>query len=477
MNKLTVAMNFPRKISFRTLLFIYFIINAVCAEVARNTNFIINLNKCCERHQIYKGSHCSAVEESNQWHPIFSNEAGKSNIQVNYTLIYGKPDCGSMQMWPVYHYQNSSDKLRLLSTGVLRHYFDHFLVPGEDPDDEEIEILKGRYHDYEPGKYCLDKKYEGALVSEFALVCVPNTDHHWYTTTEFLMRNIVSPVTHGIGIACLLTIAVIYFIMPTLRDLTGNIITTMCMCLIVSQAADLIRLLTVFKSHISLLITETICYVSLLGAFFWLNSLGYYIWKTFKSRNVFLRITDGKKYCYYSSYAWSFTIILGVLAVFAHFTMDYPEVKKSITFEQQREEIGSLGMIIFFVPIAFTVLVDVFFFATTLKTINKMHTYGRIHHKLRHSFRMFLLLLLVMTICWLFFLSSFSKYDGLVNSHIIVNAMLGPLVLYICVFNQKHVSYLIRKTCCYKNCVCSCCRPEPECEWGDEMTAMNTGTY
>lgn len=90
------------------------------------------------------------------------------------------------------------------------------------------------------------------------------------------------------------------------------------------------------------------------------------------------------------------------------------------------------------------------------------------------SFRMFLLLLLVMALCWLFFLSSFSKLEGLVNSHIIVNAFLGPLVLYICVFNQKHVSYLIRKTCCYTNCLCSCCRPEPECEWGDEMTAMNT---
>lgn len=249
------------------------------------------------------------------------------------------------------------------------------------------------------------------------------------------------------------------------------------MCLLVSQIADLIRLLTVFKSHISLIITETICYVSLLGAFFWLNSLGYYIWKTFKSRNVFLRITDGKKYCYYCSYAWSCTLILGALAVFAHFSLDYPEVKYSINFEMQREQIGSLGMIIFFVPVAFTVLLDVFFFVTTLKTLNRMHTYGRIHHKLRHSFRMFLLLLLVMTIWWLFFLASFSKYEGLINSYIIVNTFFGPTILYICIFNQKHVWNLMRKTCCNKNCVCICCRPETEAEWGDEMSAMNTGSY
>lgn len=91
------------------------------------------------------------------------------------------------------------------------------------------------------------------MVSEFAWVCTPDHKQEW-TTNEFLMHNIVNPVTHGITIVCLLTIAIIYFVMPTLRDLTGNIITTICMCLILSQTADLVRLLTVFKSHISLLI-------------------------------------------------------------------------------------------------------------------------------------------------------------------------------------------------------------------------------
>lgn len=69
------------------------------------------------------------------------------------------------------------------------------------------------------------------------------------------MRNIVNSMTHGVCIVCLLVVAVTYFIMATLRDLVGNIVTTICMCLIVSQAADMIRLLTVFSNHISLIIT------------------------------------------------------------------------------------------------------------------------------------------------------------------------------------------------------------------------------
>lgn len=60
----------------------------------------------------------------------------------------------------------------------------------------------------------------------------------------------------------------------------------------------------------------------------------------YRSRNVFLRITDGKKYCYYGGYAWSCTLVLGILALFAHFTMDYTEVKQNLTFDQQREQIG-----------------------------------------------------------------------------------------------------------------------------------------
>lgn len=66
------------------------------------------------------------------------------------------------------------------------------------------------------------------------------------------------------------------------RDLVGNIITTITVCLIVSQAANLVRIFTEFSSHVSFMMADIILYVALLGAFFWLNSLGYYIWKTFR---------------------------------------------------------------------------------------------------------------------------------------------------------------------------------------------------
>lgn len=90
---------------------------------------------------------------------------------------------------------------------------------------------------------------------QYAIIChEPEKDRDW-AATNFLMRNIINPITHLISIACFLTVAIVYFVMPTLKDLVGNIVTTMCLCMIVGQAADLIRLLTIFTGHLSIFIT------------------------------------------------------------------------------------------------------------------------------------------------------------------------------------------------------------------------------
>jgi len=46
---------------------------------------------------------------------------------------------------------------------------------------------------------------------------------------------------------------------------------------------------------------------------------------------------------------------------------------------------GFLGLSMFFLPIAFIVLVNVFFYVTTAQAIARMTTYGRIHHKMKYK--------------------------------------------------------------------------------------------
>lgn len=86
------------------------------------------------------------------------------------------------------------------------------------------------------------------------------------------------------------------------------------------------------------------------------------------------------------------------------------------------------------------------------------------------SFIMYSLMLLVMSVSWLFLILSWIEYDGLLYAHIIVNSVQAPLILYICVLRQKHVKFLLKKTCCYNE-------PPSASDWGDEMSYMNGGDY
>lgn len=83
---------------------------------------------------------------------------------------------------------------------------------------------------------------------------------------------------------------------------------------------------------------------------------------------------------------------------------------------------------------------------------------------------MFSLMFVVMSVAWLFLLLSWLKYDALLYAHIVVNALQAPLMLYICILRQKHVRFLLKKSCCYNE-------PPSASDWGDEMTYMNTADY
>ena len=88
---------------------------------------------------------------------------------------------------------------------------------------------------------------------QIAIVCFP-APHKNTSDTDYIMRRIVDPVFHGLAMALYLFIAVVYFVVPQLRDLVGNILSTIALCLITSQAADLVGIFTEFVSHISFMI-------------------------------------------------------------------------------------------------------------------------------------------------------------------------------------------------------------------------------
>ncbi|KAI8425076.1 hypothetical protein MSG28_006940 [Choristoneura fumiferana] len=378
----------------------------------------VQVNKCCEKDELRVNSGCRLAKDYNQtiWKPKFKTEDGNDAAVKYYSLDTVKDD-------PLVRLQGN------------------IVIP-------KVQQLAS--YTYIQHKYCMDKK-------------------------------IVNPLFHAISMILYLVVAIIYFVLPTLRDLAGNIITTINVCLIVSQAAGLVRIFTELSNHVSFMITDVLLYVSLLGAFFWLNSFGFYIWKTFKSRNVFLRVTDVRKYCYYSSVVWSSVFLMAVMAIGAHFLLDTSNKLKQFSSsvlvdDKEQETIGWLGIAIFFTPVAFTIIFNIIFYVTTLKVIKRINIYGRIHYKLKgcyvptDNFDLFLQMFLIMTIAWLFLLLSWLNFNGLLYAHVLVNLFQALIMFYVCVVRQSHVTFLLKKSCCYAE-------PVPTGEWGDEMTHMNGGNY
>uniref|UniRef100_A0A182JSW4 G-protein coupled receptors family 2 profile 2 domain-containing protein n=1 Tax=Anopheles christyi TaxID=43041 RepID=A0A182JSW4_9DIPT len=475
-------------------------ITLLCLMVGRSysmTASSVRINKCCEKFEVMYDGKCTVAATVNAtvWKPEFIGRKGERNVPVdNYRFIIGLPDCGTKQKFNIYEYHDSYDKLILFPDGQLRHLIlrHHSSVQGSigsyldedyiDAGDSNVPLLQ---YDYLQGLYCMDRAIssDGAGGGErmeglIAKVCSPLSPD-----SDVMLRKIINPICHGLAMIILLVVAIIYFVLPTLRDLVGNMVTTITMCLIVSQAADLVRIFTEFSNHVSFLIADLFFYVSLLGAFFWLNAMGYYIWKMFRTRNVFLRVSDGRKYCWYSGYAWGCTGSMAAIAVFAHYFLDLPgsntgsnsavgtethQIGRETFFEGQ-DSISWLGIAVFFTPIAFIIIVNIFFFVTTLRFINRMHTYGRIHHKLRCSFVMFTLIFATMSVAWLFLILSWLHFEGLLYMRIIANALQAPCILYICVLRQKHVTFLVKS--CFRD------QAPQTTEWGDEMTYMNGGDY
>lgn len=127
----------------------------------------IKVYKCCKDDELMHESRCVNVSKHNvtPWVPLFTDERGRPNVQIkeNYKLVIGIPQCGSRQAFSIFYYRGSSDKLSLLPSGRLRHYFlQHPNTPDEFPDmiDDELDPDNPnhrKFFDYDQGLYCMDK--------------------------------------------------------------------------------------------------------------------------------------------------------------------------------------------------------------------------------------------------------------------------------------------------------------------------------
>lgn len=454
----------------------------------------VKVHKCCKKNEIFADYKCHEIGNNSNveaWVPLFTHEIGFKPIKLEYEFIFGQPNCGNKQQWPIYHYKGSSDKLIILPDGHLRHYI--FKSESESSTFQSDET----FYDYEQGHYCMDKSLteEGEMEAQFALLCIPLVSKMW-KDTDTLIKEYLDPALRLISIVLLLLVVLTYFCISQLRDVVGNIIGTMCVCLICVYLSDILRIMTegIIDSE-AYLLADIFKQVSMMAAFFWLNSLGFYIWKTFRTRNVFLRITDGRKYFYYSCYAWGATICMSLMAVFSHFLLD-AEVQEASSvhllnsstshhllqpISQCSRVMGWLGISIFFISVGTLTLVNTFFYLTTAQKISRMSVYGRIHHKMRYTFEMYVKILAVMSLWWVSLMLAWAPYSALCYTHVLLSFLQVLAIFYICVAGCRRVRYLIKVNLCHEKCIFTCCRSEAgegmPSEWGEELSSININYF
>jgi G protein-coupled receptor Mth (Methuselah protein) len=196
-----------------------------------------------------EAAQCIEDNSTLTWAPIFSSEDGlKTNVQVRggFNIVAGAlPNCGARQQWPIYHYADSADRLVLMENGWLRHF-----VHARHRHDE-------RHYDYEPRLFCMDRVHlPSGDEAQFAVVCNPETIDD-ETEARFIVLYILNPLFHAMSMTFLLATAIVYFIVPQLRDLLGNMVTTISLCLVIVYSADLVRLFRGFSEHVSFLAAGT----------------------------------------------------------------------------------------------------------------------------------------------------------------------------------------------------------------------------
>lgn len=264
----------------------------------------VNIGKCCEPGELLLDDRCTPLTEINetQWRPEFveSRDAATGTskfVEPRYELKIGRPRCSPNEhQWHVYYYPAGPDRLALLPTGVLRHYIVDLTAKGvnensgfygaavsnfdDDDDDEGDDIERATIHyDYPFGHYCADKAVLSGdqLVATYAMLCVPDVTARW-TDTNYLMRHAIDPAFHAVSMACYLIVAVVYFVLPQLRDLVGNIISSMTLCLVANQCASTVRIFTEFGNHVSFMVAGTF--------FFLYENAGYFL----RMAEIFIRI-------------------------------------------------------------------------------------------------------------------------------------------------------------------------------------------
>ena len=159
---------------------------------------------------------------------------------------------GQVRAWPIFTYADFQEGLQLRPYGVLRHVVDqhgaaarHFDYSVELYCVDAVRLLHNShlghaFHGSPQRPGGPDPALSAGAPTHYALICEPGP---WDESgSDYLRRlgRVAYPLGLGAGLAVLLVVVGVHLLLKELRDLSGCMLTALCLALVVSMASNLI---------------------------------------------------------------------------------------------------------------------------------------------------------------------------------------------------------------------------------------------
>ncbi|XP_046631386.1 probable G-protein coupled receptor Mth-like 5 [Daphnia pulicaria] len=406
--------------------------------------------------------------------------------------IVGKPQCGPFRAWPIFTYAGFQEDLQLRPFGVLRHVVDKL---AEVP----------RHHEYPLDQYCVDGVRLLGSVSHFghglpngaentssaplsppsdgpvyyALICEPDP----LDESDFfeMFVRVFYPIGLGVGLLVLLTLTGIHLVLKELRDLSGCMLISLVVSMIVTMISNLILSSADSRpsQYLNLLFLESVVHGSDVAVHFWLSAIGHRAWTAVRYPRKEAMRPEGKRYVFYSLYSWGSAVCVTGLAVMVHFFIEdqsHGTTSPHSFFTWYR--IGWLGLALFCSTCVFLFLVNIYVYFATRSTLSNQTAYGRTFHRTKGYFQAYTRLFLIIETVWIIQTFSWLQYPILVGLRILADIVL-PFLIFWAALKGRRVMHLLKIRLQMSQCwLCRRCFPPKTRDrghyYGEEMMALGT---
>ncbi|CAK1583627.1 unnamed protein product [Parnassius mnemosyne] len=295
----------------------------------------------------------------------------------------------------------------------------------------------------EPETFCVGNRTlrmdvnSSANATRAAVICVDES--------EPIVDNAIMAYCMIVSVVFLTLTALIYLMLPEVRDLHGKSVINFCVSLALGLACLAIMNLVSSYSDMNLCaVRGFLTYFFLIASFFWTNAISIQILRSM--RRPFMVDYGWKEFAWYVLYAWGTSALITVaMAVVNFYPGDHQKPGIGLNhcwFFEKRQQWYYMYSIM---TILITANICIFVYTSILLW---RHSFTSSHIKaLKYKFVMTIRLFIIMGLPWIF-----EMISSVMNASIIwvimdfVNILQGPLIfLVLVIFRRRVIKAMLRK--------------------------------